>query len=150
MFLLIVMIRRRYDTFVRNRHVPSVHEDPRTNKESIAKVPFHEWEQLNADNLYCYSITINKILSPTHGTPLIELQNALIYQYAVPSSYVDKYLNFLINNDLEKISWETPEDNSSVRLPLLYLEPRNRITVSDGVASWFIPQPKQTVNDRDG
>lgn len=147
--LLVVIIRRRYDILTRHRHIPPVHEDPRTDERAINKVPFQMWEQLNSDNLYCYSITINKILSPTFGTPLEVLQNALIYQYLIPSSIVEKFISFLTFYDLKKISWETPQTNKDVRLPLLFLEPRNRITVS-GTYSRYIPHPKQISNDRSG
>lgn len=111
------MRSHRYDTLTRNRHIPAVHEDPRTDEKAKAKVNFHDWEQLNSDNLYCYSIIINKILSPTFGTPLEVLQNALIYQHAIPSSIVEKFIKFISINDLKKISWETPETNKDVRIP---------------------------------
>lgn len=136
-------MRKKYNTLVR-KHNKIYTDDPRLSDEAKSKVPFHEWQQVNQENLHLYNITVQKILSPLTGTSTETLRQILVYEHLQSSHIVDKFILWLQNNSLKKIEWEE-STTIGVMKPVLYLSPRTRITVIDGAASTFIPR----TSDRD-
>jgi hypothetical protein len=119
----------------------------RLNQDSISKVSWREFSELNRQNLEIYQLVINKILNNFTPTTLDLLRSVLLHEYMYSLPVIERFINFISVNDLEGIEWGE-SDQPNIRLANLYRSPRTMIR--SGAYSAYIPSPKKVVCDRTG
>lgn len=129
-----------------NLQVP--HDEIRLNKQSIAKVSWSEFCQVNHEVLQIYNLVVTKILSRITGITLDLLISVLAGEYYIPYLTINKFIDFISAHDFKDIEFESSREVPNVRTPVIYKSPRIRTPSVSATATRYIP--KHIVNDRDG
>lgn len=107
---------------------------PPENPVLDSKIPYSELMQTHSDVLKLITICKTNILSNIVGTSLSDLVSVLRYQFLIPKTVCDKFVRFISVHEIDGIKWEM---ENGCRKPLIFLAPREKVSVAGSHSIWL-------------